>query len=156
MPEVYDTIGRTYAAHRRPDPRVAATIRAALGDARSVVNVGAGAGSYEPTDCAVVAVEPSWTMLDQRPPDAAPVVAGRAEALPFPDAAFDASLALLEVRAAFADLPVEVVVVPVPHDCTDGLVRLAADVESGAWRRRNRDLLEQDVFDAGYRLVVAG
>jgi hypothetical protein len=69
---VYDTIGRGYAGQRRADPRVAAAIRAALGDARSVVNVGAGSGSYEPVDLSVLAVEPSREMIRQRPAGAAP------------------------------------------------------------------------------------
>ena len=79
----YDTIGRSYAATRGEDPRIAAAIHAALGDARAVLNVGAGAGSYEPRDRAVTAVEPSAVMRAQRPPDAAPCVEARAEALPF-------------------------------------------------------------------------
>jgi SAM-dependent methyltransferase len=94
----YDTIGRKYATHRRPDPHIEAQIHAALGDARTVLNVGAGAGSYEPTDRAVLALEPSPVMIAQRAPDAPPVVLGRAEALPFPDGAFDAVLALLTVH----------------------------------------------------------
>jgi SAM-dependent methyltransferase len=94
----YDTIGRTYAEYRRPDPQIDAQIHAALGDADHVLNVGAGTGSYEPTDRAVVALEPSPVMIAQRPPDAAPVVRGRAETLPFPDGAFDAVLALLTVH----------------------------------------------------------
>ena len=81
----YDEHGRTYTRHRRPDPRIAARIRAALGDARTVVNVGAGAGSYEPADLDVTAVEPSAVMRAQRPPGAAPVVDARAERLPFAD-----------------------------------------------------------------------
>jgi SAM-dependent methyltransferase len=94
----YDTIGRTYAATRRADPRIAARIRAAIGDVTSVVNVGAGAGSYEPDDCAVVAVEPSRTMLEQRAAGAAPAVQAVAERLPFPDRTFDAALAVLTVH----------------------------------------------------------
>jgi SAM-dependent methyltransferase len=94
----YDTIGRTYSATRRTDPRVAARIRAALGDVKTVVNVGAGTGSYEPTDCAVVAVEPSRTMLAQRRAGAAPAVQAVAEALPFRDDTFDAALAVLTVH----------------------------------------------------------
>ena len=62
----YDTIGRGYASRRRTDPRIAARLWAALGDARSVVNVGAGSGSYEPPDRWVVAVEPSAVMLAQK------------------------------------------------------------------------------------------
>lgn len=69
----YEHHGRTYARHRRPDPRIAERIHAALGDARTVLNVGAGTGSYEPRDRWVLAVEPSVTMRAQRPADAAPV-----------------------------------------------------------------------------------
>ena len=100
----YDT-RTTYARHRRPDPRIARAIIAALGDADSVVNVGAGPGSYEPADRWVVAVEPSRTMLRQRPPVSAPVVRAVAETLPFPAAAFDAALA--EGRPALIELRVD-------------------------------------------------
>ncbi len=92
---LYDRIGRTYTATRRADPRIAARIHAALGDARTVVNVGAGAGAYEPRDREVVAVEPSEVMLAQRPPGAAPAVRAGAEALPFADASFDAAMTVL-------------------------------------------------------------
>jgi SAM-dependent methyltransferase len=95
---LYDTIGTGYATTRRPDPRIAARIHAALGDARRVVNVGAGAGSYEPTDRFVAAVEPSAVMLAQRPSGAAPVVQAVAESLPFPDGTFDAAMALLTMH----------------------------------------------------------
>ena len=95
MTELYDTIGRTYTATRRPDPRIAAAIWDALGDARTVLNVGAGAGAYEPTDREVVALEPSPVMIAQRRVGAAPVVRGRAEDLPFEDGAFDAVMAVL-------------------------------------------------------------
>jgi len=98
VPQLYDKIGVGYNARRRPDPRIAASILDALGDARSVVNVGAGAGSYEPTDRHVVAVEPSPTMIRQRPPGSAPVVQASATALPFHDDAFDAALAVLTVH----------------------------------------------------------
>ncbi len=94
----YERHGRTYAQHRRPDPRIAARIHAALGDARTVLNVGAGAGSYEPSDRLVLAVEPSATMRAQRPPDAAPALAARAEALPFDDGAFDAAMACVTIH----------------------------------------------------------
>ncbi len=97
-PPVYDRIGQGYAARRRPDPRVAAHLVAALGDAGSVLNVGAGAGSYEPADRSVVALEPSPVMLRQRPPNAAPVIRGLAEALPVPNQWFDAALAVLSVH----------------------------------------------------------
>src|SRR5262245_23816408 len=98
MPPRYDTIGRVYSRYRATDPSIAAQIHAALADARAVLNVGAGTGSYEPWDRAVVALEPSPVMIAQRAPDAAPVVLGRAETLPFPDDAFDAVLALLTVH----------------------------------------------------------
>ncbi|MGX7895340.1 class I SAM-dependent methyltransferase [Tsuneonella sp. HG222] len=98
MSAAYDTIGRGYAALRRPDPRIAAAIREALGNAHSVVNVGAGTGSYEPADCSVIAVEPSAEMIAQRPPGSAPAVQASAEHLPFPDKAFDAAMAVLTVH----------------------------------------------------------
>ncbi|GIE33797.1 methyltransferase type 11 [Actinoplanes italicus] len=242
---VYDAIGTTYTSTRRPDPRIEARVTAALGDARSVINVGAGAGSYE-TSRVVLAVEPSPVMIGQRPPGAAPAVRARAEEIPVADDAADAVTALLTVHhwtdlaagiaelrriarrrvviltwdqrvfrrfwlveeylpeaAAFDDtraVPVEhlagllggarVEVVPVPHDCTDGfgaaywrrpeaylnpvvrsgismlaqtgeqvlrpgLARLAADLESGHWQDRYRDLTGLTEFDAGYRMVVA-
>jgi len=240
--ERYDRIGTTYARTRREDPRIADRIRTALGDASSVVNVGAGAGSYEPAGLDVVAVEPSATMIAQRPPDAAPYVQAAAEALPFDDGAFDAAMAVLTVHhwrdpaAGLAELrrvardrvvvftwdpafarahwlvdeyvpqfaaddagrfpTVEAVAagigggrvepVPIPHDCHDGFLgafwrrpeayldpevragmsvfhvpgaedgieRLAADLESGAWAERHAALLALDELDLGYRLVV--
>lgn len=93
MTAVYDRIGVGYADLRRPDPRFAAAIAAAVG-AGTVVNVGAGAGSYEPPST-VVAVEPSPVMVAQRPQRSAPAVRAVAEALPFADGAFDAALAVL-------------------------------------------------------------
>jgi len=94
----YEQHGTTYTRHRRADPRIAARIHAALGDAGTVLNVGAGAGSYEPRDRWVLAVEPSATMRAQRPPDAAPAVDARAEALPFDDDAFDAAMACVTIH----------------------------------------------------------
>lgn len=91
----YDRIGRGYSAHRHADPRIAAQVEEALGDARSVLNVGAGAGSYEPADRAVTAVEPSTEMIAQRPADAAPAVRASAERLPFEDDSFDAAMAIV-------------------------------------------------------------
>ncbi|MGH2854316.1 MAG: class I SAM-dependent methyltransferase [Solirubrobacteraceae bacterium] len=94
----YERHGRTYARHRRPDPRIAARIHAALGDARTVLNVGAGTGSYEPCDRWVLAVEPSATMRAQRPAGAAPAIAAHAEALPFDDGAVDAAMACVTIH----------------------------------------------------------
>ncbi len=99
MPGVlYDTIGRGYAPHRRPDARIAARVAAALGDAGSVVNVGAGAGSYEPAGRRVAAVEPSGVMVRQRAAGTAPAVRAVAGALPFRDGAFDAALGVLTLH----------------------------------------------------------
>jgi ubiquinone/menaquinone biosynthesis C-methylase UbiE len=95
---LYEKIGVDYAKYRRPDPRIAAAIANALGDAKTVVNVGAGAGSYEPRDREVIAVEPSETMIGQRRGGAAPVVRASAMALPFRDGAFEAATALLTVH----------------------------------------------------------
>jgi SAM-dependent methyltransferase len=94
----YDTIGRTYTRTRRPDPRIASRIARAIGDSSRVVNVGAGAGGYEPTDRFVVGVDPSVTMLAQRPGGAGPAVRGVAEQLPFDDGAFGAAMATLTLH----------------------------------------------------------
>ena len=96
--QLYDTIGATYTVTRRTEPRIAARIWAALGDARTVLNVGAGTGSYEPPDRDVTAVEPSALMRAQRPAGAAPCVAATAESLPFEDQSFDAAMALHTVH----------------------------------------------------------
>jgi SAM-dependent methyltransferase len=236
----YDTIGEGYALRRRPDRRIAAAIASALGDARTVINVGAGTGSYEPTDRVVLAVEPSDRMIAQRPPDASPCVRGSAEALPAGDDSFDAAMAVLTIhhwsdwRLGLRELrrvarrrvvlltfdteasdfwltrdylpelvtldrrimpplealagelgPFEAMPVPIPYDCSDGflgaywrrpetyldpiarrsmssfaiidaaagLARLAQDLASGAWHRRNADILARDALDVGYRLL---
>ena len=81
MNAIYDRIGINYAELRRPDPRIEAVIAKALGSARTVLNVGAGTGSYEPADRQVTAIEPSIEMIRQRPASAAPVVQGHAEDL---------------------------------------------------------------------------
>jgi SAM-dependent methyltransferase len=249
-PELYDRIGQTYTGTRHPDPRIAAAIWDALGDARTVLNVGAGAGAYEPPDREVVALEPSEVMIAQRPPGAAPVVRGRAEELPFADGSFDAVMAVLsdhhwtDRRRGFAELrrvacarvvlfnanpgeadlfwltteylpeflelipppyrrrnawaaelrsalgAVRRVGVPIPHDCTDGfygaywrrpeafldasvrrgisvfaqlssgavdraIEALGADLETGRWRDRHRELLEMDDLHLGYYVIVA-
>jgi len=97
-PPVYDDIGRTYTSTRREDPRIASAIHVCLGSGRSVLNVGAGTGSYEPADRFVVGVEPSLEMLRQRPKARAPVLRAVAEALPVPDLAFDVAMAVLTMH----------------------------------------------------------
>ena len=96
--QLYDSIGVTYTVTRRTEPRIAARIWAALGDARTVLNVGAGTGSYEPSDRDVTAVEPSAVMRAQRPAGAAPCVDANAESLPFEDQTFDVAMALSTVH----------------------------------------------------------
>ena len=98
MSQLYDEIGSDYRTHRRPDPRIASAIRTALDGAETVLNVGAGAGSYEPEDRMVVAVEPSLVMIRQRRPGSAPVVQASATDLPFRDASFSAAFAVLTVH----------------------------------------------------------
>jgi SAM-dependent methyltransferase len=98
VPPEYDASRATYTLTRRPDPHLAAAIERALGDARSLVNVGAGAGAYEPRDREVIAVEPSATMRAQRPAGAVPAIAAHAEALPLADDSVDAALAVLSVH----------------------------------------------------------
>lgn len=95
---LYDTIGKGYAELRRPDPRINAQILRALTGAESVVNVGAGTGSYEPRDRRVVAVERSMEMIGQRNADLAPAIQGDAVTLPFADDSFDAALAVLTIH----------------------------------------------------------
>ncbi|NEW25829.1 class I SAM-dependent methyltransferase [Nocardia cyriacigeorgica] len=243
---LYDATGATYSHTRQPDSRIEAVVLRALSGMSSVVNVGAGAGAYEPPQT-VVAVEPSSVMIAQRPSGAAPALRGLAEHLPLRANAADAALAVLTVHhwthleqgiaelariarrriviltwdhpvmrtfwllrdylpaAAATDarlavplhrltslLPgtVEIHPIPVPADCTDGfgaaywrrphaylepevqagmsmlaltpatelepgLRQLRADLDSGVWAERNRDLLNRPEFDAGYRLVVA-
>jgi SAM-dependent methyltransferase len=248
--EHYDRIGRTYSVTRHPDQRIAAAIWNALGEAATVLNVGAGAGSYEPTSCEVVALEPSPVMIGQRPPGAACVVQGRAEELPFEDGAFDAVMAVLsdhhwsdrarglrelrrvarrrvvlfnadpgeanlfwlttEYLPEFLELipsryrrphvwadelgevlgDIDLIPVPVPQDCADGFyaafwrrpeaylrpeVRagisvfgqvtsgavdravesLSADLETGRWHERHRELLTKDELHLGYYVVIA-
>jgi len=94
----YDIIGINYAELRKPDARIAAAIRAALGQAETVLNVGAGTGSYEPVDRQVTAVEPSLEMIRKRSPSAARVIQASADNLPFDDDAFDASMAILTLH----------------------------------------------------------
>jgi SAM-dependent methyltransferase len=240
---LYERIGGGYAQARRADPRIERLVHAALGDAASVVNVGAGAGSYEPTDRYVLAVEPSARMRAQRPRGSAPCVAAAAEELPLDDASVDVAMALYtdfhwrdrrkgiaemlrvsrdgiviltvdrdaacgywltrdylpagddlfaplaSVTSLLPEPPATVTTVPIPGDCQDGfahafwkrpealldpgfngpmavfgrlppaavrdgLTRLRADLATGAWQRRNRELGELDALDLGHRLVV--
>ncbi len=247
---IYDRLGQGYSNTRHADARIEAAICDALGDARTVLNVGAGSGAYEPTDREVVAVEPSSVMIAQRPESAATAIQGSAEHLPFDDASFDAVMAVLSdhhwrdreqglrelkrvarrrvvlfnADPAQADLfwlsneylpgffelipqryrvpgawrreleeilgPVTLVPVPIPDDCTDGfygaywrrpaayldpearagisvfsrlsseevergLESLRADLSSGAWTERHRDLLELSELHLGYYVVIA-
>ena len=241
MCTTYDTIGVNYSDLRKPDARIERVIGRALGPARSVLNVGAGTGSYEPADRQVTAIEPSMEMIRQRGASAAPVIRGHAQELPFDDNSFDASMAILtlhhwadqerglkEMRRVtlgplvlltydpsfrgfwLADYipelvaldearmpritdyeawlgPVEISALPIPHDCRDGFLcaywrrpaayldprvraamssfwaldniseglgRLARDLDSGAWARRYAELLDLDECDLGYRLVT--
>lgn len=94
----YSVHGQTYGRHRRTDPRIAARVHEAIGSARTVLNVGAGTGSYEPEDRLVLAVEPSAAMRAKRPAHLSPAIAGIAEDLPFDDRSFDASMALVTVH----------------------------------------------------------
>lgn len=98
MQPAYDRIGLNYAQLRKPDARIAARIVHALGSAQTVLNVGAGTGSYEPADRQLTAIEPSAEMIRQRPVGAAPAIQASAEALPFPDDSFDAAMAVLTVH----------------------------------------------------------
>jgi SAM-dependent methyltransferase len=244
--QLYDTIGATYTVTRRTEPRIAAQVWAALGDARTVLNVGAGTGSYEPTGRDVTAVEPSAVMRSQRPAGAAPCLAAVAESLPFADQSFDAAMAfatvhhwqdpvagLRELRRVarrvvvfthessatgwcrrfwltrdylpeVADLLVgrpslaeqarvigaRVEPVLIPWDCADGFFEaywrrpeaylddqvrrgvsvwarvgpeaerravraLRADLASGRWAERNRDLVDLEAAELGLRLLIA-
>jgi Methyltransferase domain len=94
----YEALGSGYGQRRRTDPRIAAYVRAGLADARTIINVGAGTGSYEPDDLYVVAVEPSGSMRSQRPPDRVPAMVARGEDLPFDDDSFDAAMAMITIH----------------------------------------------------------
>ena len=94
----YESLGAGYSKFRRADTRIASYVETALGDARTVLNVGAGTGSYEPQDRYVVAVEPSASMRSQRPPTAVPAIDASAEHLPFDDDCFDAGMAMVTVH----------------------------------------------------------
>lgn len=98
MSKQYNRIGVTYAQTRKEDPRIEQLIEEALGDAKTIVNVGAGTGSYEPKDRDVTAVEPSEKMIAQRPVGSAVAVCASAESLPFDDKSFDAAMAVLTLH----------------------------------------------------------
>ncbi|MEZ5758831.1 MAG: class I SAM-dependent methyltransferase [Emcibacteraceae bacterium] len=98
MNTLYDTIGLNYSNLRNPEYRIAGLIDASLGDARTVLNVGAGTGSYEPADKDVTAIDPSMKMINQRPPSKARIIQGYAENIPFKDKSFDVSMAILTVH----------------------------------------------------------
>ena len=141
---LYDTIGATYSATRRTEPRIAAQVWAALGDARTVLNVGAGTGSYEPPDREVTAVEPSAVMRAQRPAGAAPCLAATAESLPFEDQSFDAAMAFATVHhwqdpiAGLLEM----------RRVARRVVVLTCDTTDRSWRRRfwlTRDYLPEVV-----------
>ena len=140
--QLYDTIGATYTVTRRTEPRIAARVWAALGDARTVLNVGAGTGSYEPPDRDVTAVEPSAVMRAHRPAGAAPCVAATAESLPFDDQSFDAAMAFSTVHH-WQD---PIAGVREMRRVARRVVVLTCDTTDQSWRRRfwlTRDYLPE-------------
>ena len=140
--QLYDRIGATYAVTRRTEPRIAAQVWAALGDARTVLNVGAGTGSYEPTDRQVTAVEPSAVMRAQRPAGAARCVAATAENLPFDSQSFDAAMAFATVHH-WRD---PVVGLREMQRVARRIVVFTCDTSDRSWRRRfwlTRDYLPE-------------
>jgi len=95
----YDSNGKTYSSRRETEPKIAEYINRSLGDAKTVLNVGAGAGSYEPSDRYVIAIEPSITMRNQRlANDKSPAIHASADHIPFDDKAFDAVTAFLTIH----------------------------------------------------------
>jgi ubiquinone/menaquinone biosynthesis C-methylase UbiE len=98
MSTKYDSIGINYAELRKPDQRIGRIIESALGSAQTVLNVGAGTGSYEPPDRSLIAVEPSREMIRKRSPAAAEAIQASADDLPFDDKSFDASMAILTIH----------------------------------------------------------
>ena len=140
--QLYDTIGATYSVTRRTEPRIAAQVWAALGDAWTVLNVGAGTDSYQPGDRDVIAVEPSAVMRAQRPAGAAPCLAASAESLPFEDQSFDAAMAFATVHhwqdpiAGLREL----------QRVARRVVVFTCETSDGSWRRRfwlTRDYLPE-------------
>jgi len=139
---LYDTIGGTYSVTRRTEPRIAVQVWAALGDARTVLNVGAGTGSYEPPDRVVTAVEPSAVMRAQRRAGSARCLAATAERLPFPDRAFDAAMAIGTVH----HWPDPVAGVREMRRVAGRVVVFTCDTTEESWRQRfwlTRDYLPE-------------
>ena len=243
MNQIYDRIGNSYSLGRRTEPRIARKIWQFLDDADSILNIGAGTGSYEPQSSSLVAIEPSLTMIRQRGPQSAAVIQSVAEQIPFAEDSFSHTMTIVSMhhwrdkprafdeirrvtknrfvaltwdpdncdfwlardyfpeileidRKIFPSMEelesefgnVEVRSVPIPEDCIDGflasywkrpmayldqavrnnistfsvlsdleqgLAQLAGDLESGRWLEMNRDILDKDSLDAGYRLVIA-
>lgn len=168
---LYDRIGNGYGAGRSEDPRLAAAINRALGDARTVINVGAGTGSYEPADRDVTAIEPSSVMIAQRRLGSPPVVQARAEDLAIaigggsvetfaiPHDMQDGFLSAYWRRPeAYLDpdgLRAISVVALIPASDVEAFVAgLRADLDGGEWHRRNAEILDLTEMDLGYRLVV--
>jgi SAM-dependent methyltransferase len=140
--QLYDAIGATYTVTRRTEPRIAARVWAALGDAQTVLNVGAGTGSYEPSDRDVTAVEPSAVMRAQRPAGAAPCVAATAESLPFEDQSFDAAMAFSTVH----HWPDPIAGLREMQRVARRVVVFTCDASETGWRRRfwlTRDYLPE-------------
>lgn len=140
--QLYDSIGETYSITRQTEPRIAAQVWAALGDARTVLNVGAGTGSYEPPDRDVTAVEPSAVMRAQRPEGGPRCVAATAEALPFDDHSFDAAMALATVH----HWPDPIAGVREMQRVARRVVVFTCDTTEDAWRGRfwlTRDYLPE-------------
>lgn len=144
----YDSIGRGYADHRRADPRIAAAVHDALGDVRTVVNVGAGTGSYEPTDRPVIPVEPSTAMALQRPPALPPAVLGVAESLPLADDTVDAAMGVLTVHH-WADRSRGLAELVRVARRRIVLLTIDPEVEAGMWLFRDYlpDVVAQDRHD---------
>jgi SAM-dependent methyltransferase len=140
--QLYDSIGFTYTVTRCTEPRIAEQVWAALGDAQTVLNVGAGTGSYEPSDRDVTAVEPSAVMRAQRPAGAARCVAATADSLPFEDQSFDAAMAFVTVH----HWPDPIAGLREMHRVSRRLVIFTCDTTDRAWRRRfwlTRDYLPE-------------
>jgi len=243
MKALYDQIGIDYATQRQSDPRIAAQLWKLLENAKRIVNIGAGSGSYEPHDIELVAVEPSKEMIKQRKANKHLVIKTSAEDLPFKDNSFTHALTILSMHhwadrnKAFTEInrvttdrfvavswnpnaspfwltrdyfpelyetdqkifptleefqrhfnDVQITPLLIPEDCIDGflaaywkrpeaylnpkvrqsistfsklkqldtgLKKLEDDLKSGAWKQRNRDILNKSALDAGYILITA-